>query len=219
MSQYFPPNNPYYPPQQNPEEDFYYEEYEIEEEATNGNASLLQQLLIFFLGGCLGFVCAGFCGLSVGVLWWLDPGGGLMSTPIPGSDIGLSYEEAAYPDESVVNEQGVQLTILDVNRPVELPTIPPVEGRETVVVTIELVNLGEEEIAFKERDFMLLSPFEEGAYLPTPDAVEGALGRGELAPGEGLEGRLVFEILADEVDLVLTWEPGNEAEPRYIYLE
>ena len=59
----------------------------------------------------------------------------------------------------------------------------------------------------------------EAAYAPALGAVTGALGRGTLPPGEGLEGRLVFEVIANEVDLRLLWEPGRDAQPRYLYLE
>ena len=81
-----------------------------------------------------------------------------------------------------------------------------------------MVNLGEEAATFNERDFVLLNAVEE-AYLPTVGAVDGALGRGSLPPGEGLEGRLVFETIANEFDLVLLWEPGGVAQPRYLWLE
>jgi hypothetical protein len=64
---------------------------------------------------------------------------------------------------------------------------------------------------------------DENAYEPAVGAInirDGALGRGTLPPNEGLEGRLVYEVLAGEVDLRLVWEPaGREATARYIYLE
>jgi hypothetical protein len=81
-----------------------------------------------------------------------------------------------------------------------------------------LTNLGaEEEVQFNERDFLLLNT-ANAAYPPrSGDVIDGALGRGTLPPGEGLEGRLVFEVIAGEVDLVLAWE--GEGGSRYIYLE
>jgi hypothetical protein len=96
--------------------------------------------------------------------------------------------------------------------------VPAVEGRELIIVTVELTNLGAEgEIEFNERDFLLLNVSNE-AYQPlSGDVIDGALGRGTLPPGEGLEGRLVFEIIAGERDLVLAWE--GEGGSRYIYLE
>jgi len=210
-----------YPPEHNPE-DYYYEEgdyeYEDFDEGEGSGNTLLQSVLAFFAGGCLVFLCMSFCGLLMAVLWILDPGAGLSATPIPGSDIGLSFADPAFPGESVVNEQGMQLTILDVNRNASLDTMPPVEGRESIIVTVELVNLGESDANFNESDFLLLNVFEE-AYQSTPGAVTGALGRGILPPGEGLEGRLVFEVVAGEIDLVVLWEPGGEAQPRYLYLQ
>ena len=221
MSQYYPQRGPMYPPEHNPE-DYYYDEgeYEYEEydDDEGSGSSLLQPLLAFFAGGCLMFLCMSFCGLFMAALWILDPGAGMSATPIPGSDIGLNFTDPAFPGEAVVNEQSMQLTILDVNRNASLETVQPVEGRELIVVTIELVNLGEADSDFNERDFLLLNAFEE-AYQSTPGAVAGALGRGTLPPGEGLEGRLVFEVVAGEIDLVMLWEPGGESQSRYLYLQ
>lgn len=221
MSQYYPQQSPFYPPEHNPEDDYIYDEddYEFEEDDENGAAgSLLQRSLIFLGGGCLVFLCMACCGLSVVSLWMLDPTTLLVPTPIPGSEIGLSFNQPAFPDESVVNEQQTKLTIVGVNRNAALPNVPAVDGREIIIVTIELVNLGQTDVNFNERDFLLLNNFEE-AYQPLAGATvgEGALGRGTLPPNEGLEGRLAFEVIAGERDLVLLWE--NPGGSRYILLE
>lgn len=221
MSQYNPQRNPYYPPESNPEEDYIYEEgdFEVEDEEGGGPGdSILQRSLIFLAGGCVVFLCIACCGLLAAGLYTLDAGGLLAPTPIPGSDIGQSSDEAANPDEAVVNDQQTQLAILDVNRNASLESVPAVEGRELIIVTVELTNLGtENEVKFNERDFLLLNVSNE-AYQPlSGDVIDGALGRGTLPPGEGLEGRLVFEIIAGERDLVLAWE--GEGGSRYIYLE
>ncbi len=221
MSQYYPQQSPFYPPERNPEDDYIYDEddYEIEEDdGRDPGGSLLQRSLIFLTGGCLVFLCMICCGLSLVGLWTLDPTAVFVPTPIPGSDLGLSFDEPAFPDESVVNEQQVKLTLKEVNRNAALANVPAVEGRELIIVTIELVNLGEADADFNERDFLLLNSFEE-AYQPLAgaDVGEGALGRGTLPPGEGLEGRLAFEVIAGERDLVLTWESSGGS--RYIFLE
>jgi hypothetical protein len=221
VSQYYPPPGPFYPPERGPEDDYYEDadyEYEYDDEF-DGSGNTLQRILIFGgAGGCLLVLCIVCCVVLGAALWVLDPGAGLVATDVPGSDIGLSFDEPAFPDESVVNEQSVKLTILEVNRNASLQSIPPVEGREIIVVTIELVNLGTEDIGFNERDFMLLNQVEE-AYTATPGVIDGALGRGILPPDTGLEGRLVFEVREGELDLVLAWEAGSNVEPRYIYLE
>jgi hypothetical protein len=212
-----------YPPEQNPET--YYEEadYEYEEmdEGVSRSGSLLQMALAFASGGCLVFICMSVCGVLAAALWVLDPTAIAAPTP-EGSDIGITFEEPAFPDEAVVNEQQVQLTILDINRNAAVEGIQPVEGREVIIVTIELVNLGTEEASFNERDFVLVNEEEKG-YEPTVGAInirDGALGRGTLPPNEGLEGRLVYEIVAAETNLRLVWEPsGRDVTPRYIYLE
>ncbi|MDX1520763.1 MAG: DUF4352 domain-containing protein [Anaerolineae bacterium] len=214
--------NPYYPPRSVPEEEYYDYEYEDDDgydDDPDGD-SAAQRILLFISGGCLVFICIGCCLLAVMGLWILDPGSGLLATPIPGSDLGLTFEQPAFPDESVVNDQNVRLRILEVNRNVAVPGVAPVEGQELVVVTIELVNLGEQEISFSESDFILINEFQEAySVSPMASAVDGALGRGSLAPGEGLEARLVFDLLLNEVNLVLGWEAGRDITPRYIYIE
>lgn len=219
MSQYYPQSGPYYPPENNPEDDYIYDEddYEVEEDDGSSGDSLLQRALIFLAGGCLVFLCMGCCGLLLASLFALDPTTLLAPTPIPGSDLGLSFDDPALPDESVVSEKNVKLTIVDVNRNAALPAVPPVEGRELIIVTVEMVNLGDAETDFNERDFLLLNSFEEAYQPQAGDVVDGALGRGSLPAGEGLEGRVAFEVIAGERDLVLTWDDGSGA--RYIFLE
>lgn len=223
MSQFYPqPPNPYYRPQQNPEEDYYdYEDfdydYDDDDDEDSGN-NLSKILLAVLGGGCLIFLCLGCCAVVGAGLWYLDPGSSLVATTIPGSDIGLAFDSPAYPDESVVNEKEMKVTILDVNRNAALPAATPAAGGELIIVTVELVNLGQEEIDFNERDFTLLNAYEE-AYMPIPGVVDGALGRGSLPPDAGLEGRLVFEVAAGEVDLVMRWDGGPDTQPRYIWLE
>ncbi|HEX9922315.1 MAG TPA: DUF4352 domain-containing protein [Anaerolineae bacterium] len=222
MSQYYPQPGPFYPPEQGPEDDYYEDadyEYEYDDDEFDGSGNPLQRILIFGgAGGCLLVLCIVCCVLLGVGLWVLDPGAGLVATDVPGSDIGLSFDEPAFSDETVVNEQMVRLAILEVNRNASLPSIPPVEGREIIVVTIELVNLGGEDIGFNERDFTLLNQVEE-AYAATPGVIDGALGRGILPPDTGLEGRLVFEVVEGEFELIMAWEPGSNVEARYIYLE
>jgi hypothetical protein len=223
MSQYYPQQGPIYPPEFTPEEDDYYEDgdYEYYDDIGDDDSEsnpLFQPIMAFLGGGCLVFLCMSVCAFLLGVLWIVDPGGGQSAESVPGSEIGISFDEPAFPGESVVNEENMQVTILDVNRNAAVETIPQAEGREIIITTVEVVNLGEADRTFNERDFVLLNALEE-AYLPAIGAVEGALGRGSLPPGEGLEGRLVFEVIAGEFDLVLLWEPGGEAQPRYLWLE
>ncbi len=224
MSQYYPQQpSPFYPPEQNPEDDYYdndYEdfEYDYDDDDDEDSNDLTKVIGLIVAGGCLIFLCFGCCVLAGAGLWILDPGSGLVETTVPGSDIGLSFDDPAFPDESVVNEKSMKLTILDVNRDAALPAVAPSEGGELIIVTVELVNLGQEEANFNERDYVLLNSFEE-AYIPIPGVVDGALGRGSLPPDAGLEGRLVYEVAAGEFDLILSWDGGPDTEPRYIWLE
>ncbi|MCB0197487.1 MAG: DUF4352 domain-containing protein [Anaerolineae bacterium] len=218
MSQYYPQQGPMYPPEQGPEEYYDDGDYEYIDDA-NPQKSLLQTSLAFIAGGCLVFICIGTCLFLGGFLWILDPGGGAVaSAPVEGGDIGLSFNDPAFPGEAVVNDLGMQVTVLETNRNASLESLPPVQGRETIIVTIELVNLGDEEASFNERDFFLVNAYEE-VYEPALGAVTGALGRGTLPPNEGLEGRLVYEVIEGELDLQLLWDVGRDSEPRYIYIE
>lgn len=218
MGQYYPQPGPYYPPQ-GPEDDYYEEgDYEYEDEEGGSGNSWLRYGLIVLGAGCLLLLCVACCGIVAAGLFAYDPTTLFAPTPIPGSDLGLTVDKAANPDESVVNDQKTKLTIKDVNRNASLPTVPPTEGLELIVITVEVVNLGDKDIKFNEHDFLLLNQNEE-AYesLTGNNIIDGVLGRGSLPPGEGLEGRMVFKVRAGERDLVLAWE--GEGGSRYIYLE
>ena len=221
MSQFYPGQGSY-PPIQGPEAEYddyeYYDDDEYDENEFEGD-SLAQRLLIFLSGGCLVFMCIGCCVLMFTGGWFLTPLA-LFESPTTGSEFGLSFDDPAFSDEVVVSNENVQLSIVSVNRNVALPDFTPIEGRELLVITIELVNLGNEEAGYSESDFILINEFEEAYTISTASAsVDGALGRGTLAPGEGLEGRLAFDLLAGEVNLILGWEGGRDAAPRYIAIE
>ncbi|MBN1220376.1 MAG: DUF4352 domain-containing protein [Anaerolineae bacterium] len=222
MSQFYPQQTPSFPPPRPPENDDYYDEgdyeYEVDEDDyEDTGSSLVQYALAFLGGGCLVFICMSCCFLLVAGLWMLDST--LASTPMPGSDIGVTTDDPARVREEVVNDQNVQLTLLEVNRNASLPTVPVVEGRELIIVTVELVNLNtEEEIDYSERDFLLINTYGD-AYQPMSGqaVVDGALDRGVLRSEEGLDGRLVFEVLANEPELTLEWR-SPDSEPRYVSL-
>ncbi len=216
----YPPPPPPPPPARNPESEYYDNgDYEYEESNGSSSSPFTNPLVTFFAGGCLVFVCISFCALLVAALWIADSSLGLTGgTPIPGSDIGLTFEDPAFATESVVNDDGLKLTIKDVNRNASVEKIPPVQGREVIIVTVELLNAGTKDVTYDERNFKLLNA-SQAAYQPAVDAIAGALGHGSLPANEGLEGRLVFETVANEADLRLLMEPGKEGKPRYIYLQ
>lgn len=214
---------PFYPPPQGPEEEEYidYEEYDDDgyyDEEPEDNP-MLKWALILLSGGCFVFLCMGCCVLLVTGVFFLAPSD-LLATPLPGSDLGLVFEEPAFPDEEVVNEATVQLRITTVNRITELPNYIPTPGTELVIVTIELINLGDEDVTYDDRNFSLINQRQEAYIVSTAasPSVEGALGTGTLAPNEGIEGRLVFEVVQGEFNLILEWT-GRNAEPRYLYIE
>lgn len=217
MSQYYPQQGPMYPPEQGPEEYYDDGDYEYIDDDGANKGSVWQTSMAFVAGGCLMLLCLGGCVTMAGFLWVLDPGASA-SAPAESSDIGLTFDEPAFPGEAVVNDQSLQVTVLETNRNASLEALPPVQGQETVIVTVELVNLGDEDATFNERDFLLLNSYEE-AYEPALGAVTGALGRGTLPPNEGLEGRLVYQVIENELDLRLLWDVGRDSSPRYLYIE
>jgi len=222
MSQFYPqsPQPPSYPPQGPPEEYYYeddYDEYEYEDDEA-GSDNTVRYALAFVGGGCLVFLCMACCFLLAAGLWMLDSS--LAATPVPGSDVGVTFGSAAFLNETVVNDQNVAMTVLRVDRNAALPTVPQVEGREVVIVTLELENRSDLDAQYSDSDFLLLNDFQE-AYVPVSgdNIIDGALVRGTLRPGEGLQGRLVFEVLAGEPLLVLVWEPRDgSSTSRYVEL-
>jgi hypothetical protein len=221
MSQFYPqsPQPPSYPPQ-GPPEDYYYEddydEYEYEDDE-DGADNTVRYALFFVGGGCLVFLCMACCFLMAAGAWMLDSS--LAATPVPGSDVGLTFDTAAYLNETVVNDQNVAMTVLRVDRNAALPTVPQVEGREVIIVTLELENLDADlDAQYSASDFLLLNNYEE-AYVPVSgdNIIDGALVRGTLRPEEGLQGRLVFEVLAGEPLLVMAWET-RDSSSRYVEL-
>jgi hypothetical protein len=220
MSQYYA--QPPYPPEQPPEAGDEYDEYEYEERQTgNGSeSSTIKYALAFLGGGCLVFLCMCCCLVAATGMWSLS--GVLSPTPIPGSDKALSLDDPAGPKEAVVNEQNVRLTVREVSRNVTLPTVPPVQGREVVVITIPLENRGQTEVNYKLDDFSLLNRNEEEyVAMAGSNLTEGALKtKGKLAAEESLEARLVFEVLAGEPDLTLVWKSEQEnGQSRFIALQ
>jgi hypothetical protein len=220
MSQYY--SQPPYPPEQAPEADYEYDEndYEYQEDApASGSGGLLNYLLAFVGGGCLIFICISCCALLAAGAWTL--GGTLSPTPAPGSDIGLSSDDPADMRDAVVNEQNVRLTVQEVNRNVKLPAVPAVQGRELVAVTVSLENTGSAEVKYSERDFLLLNRMGD-AYksLPGSTIIDQPLDKGSIRSEEGVEGRLVFEVLAGEPELTLSWNGnGSNVNPRFIALQ
>jgi len=221
MSQFYPQSTqpPSYPPQ-GPPEDYYYEddydeyEYEDDEESSDNT---IRYALFFAGGGCLVFLCMACCFLAVAGLWMFDSS--LGATPAPESQVGLAFDNAAYLNETVTNDQNVALTVLRVDRNAALPTVPQVEGREVIIVTLELENLDTDlDAQYSADDYLLLNNNNE-AYPPEfgDNIIDGALIRGTLGPGEGLQGRLVFQVITDEPLLVLAWEP-RDSTSRYVEL-
>ena len=223
MSQYYPQQPGYYPPPTQPESnEEEYEEYELDENAGGGGDSWPLRCGIFVMGGCVTFIALTACMVLSAGLWWLDPGSSLFA--YENSDIGLAFDKPAPMKQEVVNDQGMQLRLVEVNRNAASNTIPAQDGVELIIVTVELTNLNSEDIGYDdEKQFKLLSPSqtpdELNEFPATPGAIDGSLGFGTLAAEEATQGRLVFKVVANTPNLVLEWAVGDkESTPRYIEL-
>jgi hypothetical protein len=220
MSQFYSQQQPgYYPPPSNPEEHYdEYEDYELEDENEGSGSSAMTFVFGCFSGGCATFIVLCFCLILPAGLWILDPGSDMFTTSYPGDDIGLTFEQPAHSDQSVVNDQGIELTIVVLNRNASSNTIEQQEGTELIIVTVQLKNLSSETFDYDdERDFKLLNQ-TNGFYDLIPGAVEDTLGIASLPAKDGKQGRLVFRIVAAETGLVLEWS-NPDSLPRHIELE
>ncbi|MDM8528927.1 DUF4352 domain-containing protein [Anaerolineales bacterium HSG24] len=218
MSQHYPQPG-YYPPQGNPESGYEeeYDEYEYEDES-GGGGSALPFVFGCFSGGCLVVLGLTICFFLMAGLWVLDPGSDMFATTYPGDDIGLTFDKPARSTEAIVSEQGLRLSIKDVNRNAASNTIPQVDGAEIIVITVELENLSSEDVSYDdEREFKLLNQ-TEGFYDPQVGAMEGALGFGTILTETGTQGRLVFQVLTNETGLVLEWQ-SPKGPVKYIEIE
>lgn len=219
MSQHYPQPG-YYPPQGNPESGYEeeYDDYEYDDEDEGGGGSAFPFVFGCFSGGCLVVLGLVLCFVLLAVLWVLDPGSNMFANTYPGDDLGLSFDKSAHATESIVSEQGLRLSVIDVNRNASSNTIPQVDGAEIIIITIELENLSSEDVNYDdERDFKLLNQ-TDGFYDPEIGAIEGALGFGTIPAETGTQGRLVFQVLTDETGLVLEWQP-LEGPAKYIEIE
>ncbi|MDM8519254.1 DUF4352 domain-containing protein [Anaerolineales bacterium HSG6] len=223
MSQYYPPQQPppqpgHYPPPRNPESGYEdeYDDYEYEDEGGGGSA--MPFVFGCFSGGCLIVLGLAVCLFLLVGLWVLDPGADMFATTYPGDDIGLTFDDPARSNEAIVSEQGLRLSVIDVNRNAASNTIPEVDGAEIIIITVELENLSAEDVNYDdEREFKLLNQ-TDGFYDPQVGAIEGALGFGTVPVETGTQGRLVFQVLTDETGLVLEWQPP-EGTAKYIEVE
>lgn len=90
----------------------------------------------------------------------------------------------------------------------------PSEGKEYVIVTVEIENAGDENISYNPLNFKMQNSngqIENQAF--TIIDTDTSLSSGELAPGGNVSGTIVFEQPIDDPGLILIYEPsfwGND---------
>ena len=100
-------------------------------------------------------------------------------------------------------------------------TVTAVEWRRTLtaeekggflVVDVAVRNTGSEPAPFDSVDWTLLRA-DGTTAVPTVTSLDH-LGRGELAPGEGVEGTVVFELGGPDEDVQIVYQPASAAGSR-----
>jgi len=143
-------------------------------------------------------------------------------TPIP---LGLTRANPAPLGQPVVNDQGIECTVLGVKHEFALEDWSPDAGNEFIAITVRLRNLAspDESISyFPKIDFQVVgsrgiiyrgfSLFSSG-----PDDL---LEPGEFFGGSEVTGKIIREVGIGETDLVLIWNYGGwDSDVRYLSLE
>jgi hypothetical protein len=100
-------------------------------------------------------------------------------------------------------------------------TVTAVEWRRTLtadekggflVVDVAVRNTGTEPAPYSSFDWTLLLP-DGMAAVPSVTSLDH-LGSGELAPGEGVEGTVVFQLTGPDQDVQVVYQPATAADSR-----
>jgi Domain of unknown function (DUF4352) len=95
-------------------------------------------------------------------------------------------------------------------------TVAPQTGDEFVVVNIKLTNNSQQSLAYSMFNFYVLNS-DGKAILNSnvvPKADEQQLAYGNLAPGQSVVGKLVFEVARSDHDQTFDWQPDLNANPQ-----
>ena len=240
----YPPRPPQYvrPPQYQPPEQI---EPEYDEDPPRGR----KPLFYFLAGGCATLLLVGCCVLTLAVGWVVDERYGITSpketpagqlTPLPESSLpqpsasgkatvaAPNAAPTALPNapvdavtigQPIVAPSGVELTVFDLQRAVQPNNLAAAEGMEFVAVSVGLKNTAAGTAPFTIEEFVLRN--KDGLeYLPDPQADNGRrLSNGQIAPGQSVEGDLLFHVIKDDAPLALVWTPAGSTQSLTVLLQ
>lgn len=140
-------------------------------------------------------------------------------TPIPSGESRSEPAPYGYP----VVHSGIEVTVLDVTRGVELPDIftPLDEGNEWVVVNLRLRNQGDPDKTkrYHTSDFRIVGSrgiiYDD--WFITPNTGSN-LGSGEFFGGGEVDGNIVQQVHRDDAELTLIYAPVFRGS-RYLSIE
>lgn len=140
-------------------------------------------------------------------------------TPIPSGESRSEPAPYGYP----VVHSGIEVTVLDVTRGVELPDIftPLDEGNEWVVVNLRLRNQGDPDKTkrYHTSDFRIVGSrgiiYDD--WFITPNTGSN-LGSGEFFGGGEVDGNIVQQVHRDDAELTLIYAPAFRGS-RYLSIE
>lgn len=94
-------------------------------------------------------------------------------------------------------------------------TAVPKPGDEFAVLHIKLVNHSKQTQQYDAVNFYITNSSGKATLNSTlvPKAYAKQLGSGSLAPGQAVEGNLVFEVVQNEHGQALNWEPNFNVSP------
>lgn len=140
-------------------------------------------------------------------------------TSIPSGESRSEPAPYGYP----VVHSGIEVTVLDVTRGIDLPDIftPLDEGNEWVVVNLRLRNQGDPDKTkrYHTSDFRIVGSrgiiYDD--WFITPNTGSN-LGSGEFFGGGEVEGNIVQQVHQDDADLTLIYAPAFRGS-RYLSIE
>lgn len=95
-------------------------------------------------------------------------------------------------------------------------TAAPQSGDEFIVVDIKLSNHSQQALQYNAFDFYVVDSTGKARLNSTvvPNAYKQQLSGGTLAPGQSIEGKLVFEVTKNDHKQTLNWQPSFNVSPQ-----
>ncbi len=133
--------------------------------------------------------------------------------------VGESREHPTPFGEPVVDDRGMEVTVLKLERNVPSESATPGEGKEFIRITVKLHHLGTtpEPLSYDASQFQVIGQKDVFYQGPVPVSTGNDLEGGQLQPGQEKVGKIVMEVGLTEGGLVLSWDGG--AGVRWLSLQ